>query len=162
MKIFSGLLAATAPLVIAAAAVAQTADKKVLTLEGAKQVMAAAEAAAKEVNAPGGAIAIVDDGGNVLLVERLDNSFPASAVVSIGKARTAALFRKQTSFFEETINKGRTAMAALSDSFFTPLQGGVPILVNGQVVGAIGMSGAASAAQDEQVAMTAASAFAGH
>jgi len=143
-------------------AIGQTADKKVLTLDGAKRVMAAAEVEARKVNAPGGAIAIVDDGGNVLLVERLDNSFPASAAVSIGKARTAALFRKQTSFFEETINKGRTAMAALPDSFFTPLQGGVPILVGEQVVGAIGISGAASAAQDEQVAVAAANSFSSH
>jgi glc operon protein GlcG len=144
-----------------ATAFAQTADRKVLTLDGAKKVMSAAEAEARKVNAPGGAIAIVDDGGNVLLVERLDNSFPASATISIGKARTAALFRKKTAVFEDTINKGRTAMTALPDSVLTPLQGGVPIVVDGQVVGAIGMSGAASAAQDEQVATAAAAVFGG-
>ena len=154
-NILAGLMLATALAVPSARA----ADKPVLSLDDAKAIMQTAEAAAKSVNAPGGAIAIVDDGGNVVLVERLDNSFPASATVSIGKARTAALFRKPTSFFEDTINKGRTAMAALPDSFFTPLQGGVPIMKNGQVIGAVGMSGAASAAQDEQVAKMAAESF---
>ncbi len=131
----------------------QLASKGTLTLEGAKTVMAAAEAHARSQNAPGSAIAVVDSGGNLLCLERLDGTFAAGAEVSIGKARTAVLFQKPTSFFETLINssgKGRTSMTALER--FTPLQGGLPIVVDGQVVGGIGVSGAASAQQDEEVA----------
>jgi glc operon protein GlcG len=147
-------------LVIAFTAVAnaQTADKKALTLEAAKKVIAAAVAEAKNKNAPGGAIAVVDDGGNLIAVERLDNTFAAGTNISIGKARTAALFKRPTKFFEDVINKGRTAMTALPD--FTPLQGGVPIMIDGQVVGAVGVSGAASAQQDEELAVAGVNALA--
>jgi glc operon protein GlcG len=131
------------------------ADKKTLTLDGAKRVLAAAEAAARAGGA-NGVIAVVDDGGNLIALHRLDGTFPAGANVAIGKARTAAMFRKPTSFFEETIKNGRTAMLAVND--FTPLQGGVPIVVDGQVIGAVGVSGASSAAQDEQVALAGAKA----
>jgi glc operon protein GlcG len=136
---------------------AQTAQKKGLTLEGAKKVIAAALADAKSKNAPGAAIAVVDDGGNLVAAERLDNTFAAGANISIGKARTAALFKRPTKAFEDSINKGRTAMTALTD--FTPLQGGIPIIVDGQVIGAIGVSGAASAQQDEDIAIAGANAF---
>src|SRR5262245_26672132 len=127
-----------------ASALAQLATKKALTLEDARKIAAAAVAEARK-GAGTAAIAVVDDGGNLMLVERLDNTFAAGANISIGKARTAALFKKSTSFFENIINKGRTAMASMSPPDFTPLQGGVPIVVDGQVVGAIGVSGAASA-----------------
>lgn len=132
----------------------QVTDKRVLTLEGAKRVLAAAVAEAKRRNAPGGAIAVVDDGGHLLALERLDNTFAASANIAIGKARTAAIFRKPTKLFEEVVNMGRTTMVTLHD--FTPLQGGVPISWEGTVVGAIGVSGAASASQDEDIAVAAA------
>ena len=135
---------------VAAAAAAQT-DKKGMTLAIAKQVIAAAVNEAKNKNAPGGAIAVVDDGGHVVAVERLDNTFAAGANISIGKARTAALFKRPTKFFEDVINKGRTAMATLPD--FTPLQGGVPIVVDGEIIGAVGVSGAASAQPDEDLAI---------
>ena len=132
------------------AASAQVVDKKTLTLEGAKKVMAAAEAEAVK-NHVGCNIAVVDDGGNLIAFHRVDPTFPAGARVSIGKARTAALFRQPTKNFEDVITqKGRTSMIALED--FTPLQGGVPIVVGGQIVGAIGVSGASSADQDEQFA----------
>jgi uncharacterized protein GlcG (DUF336 family)/mannose-6-phosphate isomerase-like protein (cupin superfamily) len=98
-----------------------------------------------------GAIAVVDDGGNLLAVERLDQTFPMSSTISIGKARTAALFRKPTRVFEEIVTRGRTPMLALND--FTPLMGGVPIEVDGKIVGALGVSGAASAAEDEELAV---------
>ncbi len=136
---------------------AQTAAKIGLNRDGAKKVIAAAVAEAKKLNAPGAAIAVVDEGGNLMAVERLDNTFAAGANISIGKARTAALFKRPTTAFEEIINKGRTAMTSLKD--FTPLQGGVPILVDGQIVGAIGVSGAASAQQDEDLAMAGAAAL---
>ena len=131
-------------------------EKKVLTLEGARKVVAAAEAYAKEHSAPGGAIAVVDDGGNLIALERLDGTFSAGSKVSMGKARTAVLFKKSTKVFEDLINKGRTTMVALED--FTPLQGGIPIVVKGEIVGGIGVSGTASAQQDEEVAIAGAEA----
>jgi gluconolactonase len=136
---------------------AQTVDKKTLTIDGAKRVIAGAVAYAKKNNAPGGVIAVVDDGGHLMALERLDGTFAAGADVSIGKARTAALFKRPTKAFEDTIKNGRTAMVALSDAYFTPLQGGVPITVEGQIVGGVGVSGAASAQQDEEMAMAGAS-----
>lgn len=138
---------------------AQITDKKTLNIDGAKQVIAAAVAYAKKNNAPGGVIAVVDDGGNLMAVERLDGTFAAGANISIGKARTAALFRRPTKAFEDIVKNGRIAMVALPDSFFTPLQGGVPIMVDGQVVGGVGVSGAASAQQDEELAIAGADAF---
>jgi uncharacterized protein GlcG (DUF336 family) len=131
-------------------------EKKSLTLEGARKVIAAAEAYAKAHGAPGGAIAVVDDGGNLMALERLDGTFSAGPRISIGKARTAVLFKKPTKFFEDLINKGRTTMVALED--FTPLQGGIPIVVNGEIIGGVGVSGASSAQQDEEVAIAGAEA----
>lgn len=132
---------------------AQTSEKKVLTLDGAKRVIAAAVAYARKNNAPGGVIAVVDDGGNLMALERLDGTFAAGANISIGKARTAVLFKRPTKAFEDIVKNGRTAMVALPDTLFTPLQGGVPIVVDGQIVGGIGVSGAASAQQDEELAI---------
>ncbi|MBI3770211.1 MAG: heme-binding protein [Deltaproteobacteria bacterium] len=129
---------------------AQYAEHKTLTLDGAKRAIAAAVAEAKRSGGTG-VIAVVDDGGNLMAVERLDDTFAAGANISIGKARTAALFKKPSKAFEDIIGKGRTAMVALAD--FTPLQGGVPIVVDGQIIGAIGVSGAASAQRDEEVAI---------
>lgn len=148
---------AVAAALLTLSAGAQIAAKKSLTLEGAKRVVAAAVAEAKRLNAPGAAIAVVDDGGNLMLVERLDNTFAAGANISVGKARTAAIFKRPTSVFEKIIRDGRTPMVALSD--FTPLQGGVPVEVDGQIVGAIGVSGAASAQQDEDLAIVGANAL---
>ena len=138
-----------------AAGPTEIADRKTLTLDGARRAIGAAVAQAHK-NHAGGVIAVVDDGGNLMALERVDGTFAAGANISIGKARTAALFQKPTRIFEEIIAKGRTAMVALSD--FTPLQGGVPIVIDGQIVGAVGVSGAANAQQDEELAMTAAAA----
>lgn len=138
---------------------AQTVEKKTLTLDGAKRVIEAAKATAQRLKAPGGVIAVVDDGGNLMALERLDGTFAAGANISIGKARTAALFKRPTKAFEDIIKNGRTAMVALPDTFFTPLQGGVPVLVDGQLVGGVGVSGAASAQQDEELALAGASVF---
>jgi glc operon protein GlcG len=129
---------------------AQVASKQSLTLDGARRIIAAAKQEARRNN-EGGVIAVVDDGGNLIALERLDETFAAGAKISIGKARTAALFKRPTRAFEDIIKNGRTAMVALED--FTPLQGGVPVIVGGQVVGAVGVSGAASAQRDEEVAM---------
>jgi len=138
---------------------AQTVEKKTLTIDGAKKVIAGAIAYAKKNNAPGGVIAVVDDGGNLMALERLDGTFAAGATISIGKARTAVLFKRPTKAFEDIIKNGRTAMVALPDAYFTPLQGGVPITVDGQIVGGVGVSGAASAQQDEELAMAGANVF---
>jgi glc operon protein GlcG len=136
----------------------QTAEKKTLTLDGAERVIAAAKAEAQELKAPGGVIAVVDAGGNLMALARLDGTFAAGANISIGKARTSVLFQKPTKVFEDIINKGRTAMAALPDSFFTPLQGGIPVVADGQIIGGVGVSGASSAAQDEELAIAGAEA----
>src|ERR1043166_6504150 len=136
----------------------QTADRKTLTLDGAERVIAAAKAKAQELKSPGGVIAVVDAGGNLMALARLDGTFAAGANISIGKARTAVLFQKPTKVFEDIINKGRTAMAALPDSFFTPLQGGIPVAADGQIIGGVGVSGASSAAQDEELAIAGAEA----
>ena len=144
---------------LAIATRAQVAEKKSLTIDGAMRVIAAAVAEAKKLNAPGGVIAVVDDGGNLMALERLDGTFAAGANISIGKARTSVLFKRPTKAFEDIIKNGRTAMVALPDAFFTPLQGGVPIIVEGQIVGGVGVSGAASAQQDEELAIAGANAF---
>src|SRR5262245_30631309 len=144
------------PFLILAMAVlaADTASAQSLPLARAKQIAASASAEAKRRSAPGGAIAIVDAGGHLLYLERLDGTFPAAAVVSTEKARTAAIFQKPTSEFEDAIKGGRTAL--LGVDVMTPLQGGVPIRIGGVVVGAIGVSGAASAVQDTEIATAAA------
>lgn len=127
--------------------IAQTAT---LTLDGAQAVLNAAVAYAKANQSPGGSIAIVDAGGHLLLFERLDGSFPASASVAIEKARTAALFKFESKKLEDSINGGRDALITVGYTF---LQGGVPVMFNGQVVGAIGVSGAKSADQDREIAL---------
>src|SRR5438309_8329932 len=156
MKIQTGT-AIVAILALGATSHAQIVEKKSLNLDGAKKAIAAAVDYAKKNNAPGGVIAIVDEGSNLMALERLDGSFAMGATISIGKARTAVLFKKPTRFFEELINKGRTAMTAVDG--FTPLIGGIPIIVGGEVVGGIGVSGAASANQDEELALAGAAAF---
>jgi glc operon protein GlcG len=156
------MLTAALLLSLPAAARAQVENRATLTREGARRAIAAAVADARAKNAPGAAIAVVDAGGNLIAVERLDGTFAAGAQISIGKARTAVLFQRPTKFFEDIIRNGRTPMIALPDSLFTPLQGGVPIVVDGAIVGGIGVSGAASAQQDEELAMAGAAALAGN
>ena len=133
---------------------AQLADKKTLTLEAAKAVAAAAEADAKAKGARV-VIAVVDDGGHLLVLERLDDTQVASVEVGIGKARTAAIFRRPSKVFEDQIKNGRVAALGLAGA--TPLQGGIPILFEGKVVGAIGVSGE-TPQQDEDIAKAGAAA----
>jgi glc operon protein GlcG len=155
-RTLGGVLAAatlaTAPGAFASDA-PEKADKKVLTLAGARAVVAAAEAEAAKGGATP-AIAVVDDGGHVLLVVRPETTFAAAAEVSVDKARTAAMFKKETVAFESAVNGGRYAL--LGVGVMTPLMGGVPITVEGQVVGAIGVSGAKSQQQDDAIAHAAA------
>lgn len=153
----SAALAIVLSAMSAATALAQVNKKEALTLDGARKVIASAMAEAKRLSAPGGVIAVVDDGGNLIALERMDNTFTAGANISIGKAKTAVMFKRPTKFFEDIIKNGRTAMVALPD--FTPLQGGVPIEYDGQIIGGVGVSGAASAQQDEEIAMAGANTF---
>jgi len=135
-------------LLLAAAGVqAKLPAKKVLTLSAAKQVALAAEAEAQRRGATV-VIAVVDDGGHLLLLERLDDTQVASSEVAIGKARTAAIFRRPK-VFEDRIREGRVAALALPGA--TPLQGGLPILYEDQVIGAIGVSGN-TPQEDEEIA----------
>ena len=150
------LFAGLCVLALAGPAAAQTANRTVLTLAGARAIADAAESEAHRLNA-GGAIAVVDEGGALLLLVRLDQTFPAAATVAAEKARTAAQFRRPTQVFEDAIGGGRLSL--LGVSVMTPLQGGVPIVVDGPVVGAVGVSGAASAAQDTEIATAAAAAL---
>ena len=129
---------------------AQVLESKTISLEAAKKVVGEAVKYAKANNAPGGAIAIVDNGGNLVYLERLDGTFAASSEVSIKKANTAALFKAPSAKLETSINGGRQALITVGRTF---LQGGIPITVDGQVIGAIGVSGAASAQQDEEIAI---------
>lgn len=139
---------------------ADVANMPTLTLDGAKSVAAAALEHARGKAAPGAAVAIVDAGGTVIYLERLDGTFLNASEISTGKARTAVLFGKPTRVFEDLVNKGRYAMLGVpAVAPFTPLQGGVPITVGGKVVGAIGVSGAASAAQDDEIASAGAASF---
>jgi glc operon protein GlcG len=132
----------------AAAIRAELPVKRVLTLNAAKKITEAAEAEAIKRGATV-VIAVVDDGGHLILLERLDDTQVASVEVAIGKARTAAIFRRPSKVFEDQIRDGRVAAMALPGA--TPLQGGIPITVNGKVVGAIGVSGN-SPQEDEEIA----------
>jgi len=125
-------------LLAATGATAQLAEKKVITLAAARRMVAAAEAEA-ERNHWAGVIAVVDDGGWPILVERMDNAaFTASIELAPGKARTAALFKKPSQALEDSINHGRIALVTSHD--FIEMQGGLPIIVDGQVMGGIGAS----------------------
>lgn len=139
----------------ACAAAAETPTKPVLTLGTAKK---AVEAAEKEAGRRGATvvIAVVDDGGQLILLERLDDTQVASVEVGIGKARTAAIFRRPSKVFEDQIRDGRVAALALPGA--TPLQGGIPIIIDGKVVGAIGVSGN-TPQEDEEIAIAGASAI---
>ncbi|MQQ36317.1 hypothetical protein GE543_18770 [Pseudomonas sp. SZ57] len=94
-------------------------------------------------------IAVVDDGGHLLAFERLDDAAPISSYIAIEKARTSALGKRESKGYEEMVNGGRTAF--LSAPLLTSLEGGVPVIVDGQVIGALGVSGV-KAEQDAQVA----------
>ncbi len=126
-----------------------------LTLTGAKAMVAAAEAEGIK-NDWNVAIAIVDASGGLVVFHRLENTQPASDMIAIGKARTAARFKRPSKLLEESVASGRLALLAVDDAL--PMQGGLPIVVDQHVIGAIGVSGV-TAAQDEQVAHAGLAAF---
>lgn len=134
---------------IAADDVASLPTKPVLTLQLAKKIAAAAAAEADKNSWPS-VIAIVDDGGWPLYLERMNNTqVTASALIAPEKARTAALFKRPSADLENAINNGRPA--AITAPGFVMMEGGLPIVVNGNVIGAIGVSGGTKA-QDSQIA----------
>ena len=127
---------------------AQVVTKKVVTLDLAKQIAAAAEAEAKKNNW-NAVIAIVDDGANLVFLERLDNTQLGSLEVAIQKAHTAISFKRPTKAYEDMVAGGRTAILGVPG--IVPIEGGLPLIVDGQFIGAIGVSGG-TAQQDGQVA----------
>jgi len=152
MKATRILLVILALCLWAVAAQAQLPTKQVLTLDTAKKIAAAAEAEAKKRGATV-VIAVVDDGGYLLVLERLDDTQVASVDVGIAKARTAAIFRRPSGDFEDQVKNGRIAALALPGA--VALKGGVPIIVDGKVIGAIGVSGN-SPQEDKDIARAAA------
>jgi glc operon protein GlcG len=124
-------------------------SKPVMTLEDVKKIAAAAEAEAL-ANKWGVVISIVDDGGHLLWLQRLDGAAPVSSYIAPAKARTAALGRRESKVYEDMINGGRISFTTAPE-IEGMLEGGVPILVDGHVVGAVGVSGVKSS-EDAQIA----------
>lgn len=124
-------------------------SKPCLTLEVARAIAAGAHAEAQHNNWKV-SIAIVDDGANLLYLERLDDAQIASTDVALGKARTAMRYKRPSKALEDAVNGGRTALVAVAG--ITPLQGAVPIVHEGAIIGAIGVSGVLPS-QDEQIAL---------
>lgn len=121
--------------------------RPMLTLEDCRKISAAAQAEAVR-NKWIVCIAILDDGGHLLHLERMDGATPANAEIAVEKARTAALTRRTSKAWEDRITAGRLSMLKMP---VLPVQGGVPILVEGVCVGAVGVSGVQSH-EDEQIA----------
>src|SRR5213594_4926925 len=124
---------------------------KYITLGAAQKMMAAGEAEARKNNW-NVAIAIVDAGANLIMFHKIDDTQLGSVNVAVGKARTALNFKRPTKALEDLIAGGRQVFLAVEG--ITPLQGGLPVVVDGKVIGAVGVSGVMSS-QDEQVAQAA-------
>lgn len=154
LAIIAGLLMLTTTALIAQA---QLPTKRVLTLNVAKKIAAAAEAEALKRGSTV-VIAVVDDGGYLLVLERLDDTQVASVEVGIAKARTAAIFRRPSKVFEDQVREGRVAALGLPGA--APLQGGIPIVFESKVIGAIGVSGN-TPQEDEDIAKVGAAALEG-
>jgi glc operon protein GlcG len=133
----------------APAAHAQLIETRMISLDAAKQMMAAAEAEAQRNNW-NVAIAIVDAGGELIQLNRRDGTQAASVDIAIGKARTAVRFRRPSKAVEDIILGGRVTLMTAGGGI-VPVEGGLPIVHDGQVIGGIGVSGV-TAAQDEQIA----------
>ncbi len=133
-------------------------ERPTLSLAAARSIIAAAE---REATGRGVGVVtvVVDPSGNVIQLSRMDSAQVASVEVGIGKARTAAIYRRPSRVFEEQVKNGRVAALALAGA--TPLQGGVPVLVDGVVVGAVGVSGDTPQV-DEDIAIAGAAALSAH
>ena len=157
LKLFSGRLAGVV-LGIALTALsgyAQLAEKKALTLATAKQIAAASEAEAN-TNKLAMVITVLDEGGNMIYQERMDDAQLASIQISFGKAHTALAFKRPTKALEDAVAGGRNAILSLPGA--VTVEGGLPLMADGKVIGAIGVSGGTSA-QDGMVAKAGADAF---
>lgn len=152
---FAFSLSLAAVLLGSATVSAQLADKKALTLDAAKKIAAAAEAEAKKNNWRV-VIAVLDDGGHLVYLQRMDETQIGSIEVAIGKARSAVLFKRPTKAFEDALVGGRMAILGVTGA--VPIEGGLPLMAEGRVIGAIGVSGG-PAAQDGQVAKAGADAL---
>ncbi|MDX1980075.1 MAG: heme-binding protein [Bryobacteraceae bacterium] len=126
----------------------QLATKRTLTLEAAKQIAAAAEAEARK-NKWNVVIAVVDDGGNLVYLQRMDDTQIGSITVAMEKAGSAVRFRRATKVFEDAVKGGRQAILKLPGAL--PVEGGIPLTSGGKVIGAIGVSGVQSF-EDAQIA----------
>jgi glc operon protein GlcG len=145
MKTIKSLLLLTLSVLLLPPVVsAQTEYGSPITLEQARRVMAAAETKARENNW-NVAIAIVDTGGHLVLLQRLDQTQFGSIEFARQKAWSAAAFRRSTKFFQDAVAKGGEGLRLLKVEGAIPVEGGLPILVNGKVIGAIGVSGVTSA-----------------
>lgn len=132
--------------------------KKVLTLGAAKKIAATAALKASELKV-GAAIAVVDDSGSLIYFERLENTMPAAAQIAIGKAATAAAFRRPTISIENLIQELRIPMLVLggiTNTPYVPLMGAYPIMVDGEVAGAVSVAGAKTGENDDIIAKVAA------
>jgi uncharacterized protein GlcG (DUF336 family) len=129
--------------------------KPCLTLDDCKKMIAACEAEARKNNW-NVAIAILDDGGHLLALQRLDGASPANAEIATRKGRTAAISRRSTKMWEDRIKDGRLSVLKMP---VLPVQGGIPVMYQGECVGGIGVSGVQSH-EDEQVAQAGANALA--
>jgi glc operon protein GlcG len=157
LRIFASALFASLFLGVALPAAAQLAEKKALTLEAAKKIAAAAEAEAIK-NKWNVVIAIVDDGGHLIYLQRMDGTQTGSVDVAIKKAQTAMAFKRPTKVFEDAIAGGRNALIALPGAL--PLEGGLPLVTGNQSIGAIGVSGVKST-EDGQIAKAGSDSLAG-
>jgi len=157
LRILVSALLASLFLGFAVPATAQLAEKKTMTLEAAKKIAAAAEAEAVK-NKWNVVIAIVDDGGHLVYLQRMDGTQTGSVDVAIKKAQTAMAFKRPTKVFEDAIAGGRNALIALHGAL--PLEGGMPLIAGSQQIGAIGVSGAKST-EDGQIAKAGSDAMAG-
>lgn len=140
MRIVTTLIASFA-LLGASAMNAQLATKKTMTLEAAKQIAAAAESEARK-NKWNVVIAIVDDGANLVFLQKMDETQIGSIEVAQEKARTAVKFKRASKVFEEAVKGGRQVVLKLPGAL--PIEGGLPLMIDGKMVGAIGVSGVQS------------------
>jgi len=143
VSVFSVMLA----LCLAGTGWGEPLQKKSVSLEDARKAAAAAVAEAKK-NKWNMAIAVVDDGGQLIYFERIDETQVGSIDIAIGKARTAAYFKRPTKALEDAINGGQHAILSFPNTL--PREGGLPIIADGKVIGAIGVSGGKSS-EDAQV-----------
>jgi glc operon protein GlcG len=126
-------------------------ESKKISLAGAKKIIDSARLEAEQLGVPG-AIAVVDDGGNLVLAERWDNTMIAAMDIAINKAKTAIGFQRPTINIEEVIHNGRQAMLTLTNTVaYAPLKGGHPIKVNGDLIGAVALAGTLNADLDETI-----------